>query len=522
MSEKEGIIYTRVSTNKQATDGHGLDGQFSACLRYAEENNIKVIKTILDPGHSGKSIQRPGIEELFEYLNSRENEIYVIAYAINRYSRDASDYYSFKNDLASIGGILRSPDHDFANKDPANIFSEHIKIGMAEFERLTNNERVNSMMRERIKSGFWVFRPPVGMLLKDKLLMPDGVNSPLIKKIYEDFANGKYSSYQAVKQSKEARLLINLKTSKPYQLGSSFIKRMLTNKLYTGVVEYIRWDIKEVESLNKGFINNHLFEDVQARIKKKPRRMYSVVSQEDFPLKGNLECGSCSQILRFNYSKGRSKKYPYYRCDNTKECDSSPKSIKRDVIHKDFIKLLKKAAIKKEVLSLADKIMEDIFNKNSTHLKGIKHHNDSKIKKLASLKNKQLEKVIGASNPSVIRVLEKEINSIDSQIAALKEYETPDDDLMQFKLEGLNVLKQPHIVWQRSSLAKKRMIFNLVFENNLKVVNGRIGTAQYSLPYRLMSNKRISKNRLVELLVQNWNQLIPKFILLHRLSEEHS
>ena len=46
MSEKEGIIYTRVSSYKQATNGHGLDGQYSACLRYAEANNIKVINII--------------------------------------------------------------------------------------------------------------------------------------------------------------------------------------------------------------------------------------------------------------------------------------------------------------------------------------------------------------------------------------------------------------------------------------------------------------------------------------------
>ena len=96
-TNNEGIIYTRVSTNKQASDGHGLDGQYSACLRYAEENNIKIIKTIIDPGYSGKSIQRPGIEELFKFLDTRSNEIYVIAYAINRNSRDASEYYYFKD-----------------------------------------------------------------------------------------------------------------------------------------------------------------------------------------------------------------------------------------------------------------------------------------------------------------------------------------------------------------------------------------------------------------------------------------
>ena len=91
---------------------------------------------------------------------------------------------------------------------------------------------------------------------------------------------------------------------------------------------------------------------------------------------------------------------------------------------------------------------------------------------------------------------------------------------MQFKLEGLDILKQPHIVWQSSNLTKKRVIFNLVFENNLKVVKGRIGTAQYSLPYRLMSNKRIPKNRLVEQIQNNWKQLAPYFKQLHYVFEE--
>ena len=496
---KEGVIYTRVSTNKQANDGNGLEGQYSACLRYAVENNINVIKTIVDPGYSGKSSERPGIEELYNFLDSRTREIYVIAYDINRYSRSAKNYQYFKDDLAAKGGILSSPNHDFTNKDPANIFLEQIKIGLAEFERLSSNIRVNSMMRERVRAGYWVFRPPVGMLFEDKILIPDNINSPLIKKIYEDFGNGKYSSYAAVKKSKEARLLKNLKTNNPYQLGNSFMKKMLTNKLYTGVMEYNRWDIKEVDSPNKAFIDMHLFQVVQSRINNKPKRAYSVINQNDFPLKGNLECGSCSQVLRFNYSKGRTKKYPYYRCDSKEGCDLSPKSISRDVIHDDFIKLLKKAKIKKEVLSLADRIIEDTFNKNSTHLRGIKHHNDIKIKELKSLKTKQLDKVIGALNPSVINVLEKEINSIDAQIGALQEYEVPSDDLKLFKLQGLDILKQPHKAWQDANFNKKRMIFDLIFEGNLKVVDGGIGTAQYSLPYRLMSNKRMSKNRMVEL-----------------------
>ena len=74
-----------------------------------------------------------------------------------------------------------------------------------------------------------------------------------------------------------------------------------------------------------------------------------------------------------------------------------------------------------------------------------------------------------------------------------------DFEIISIKLEGLEILKQPHKAWQNSNLNKKRMMIDLIFEGNLKVADGGIGTAQYSLPYRLMSNKHIPKNRLVEL-----------------------
>ena len=43
MIEKEGVIYTRVSTAKQVTEGSGLESQRAACLSYAKEHEIKVI-----------------------------------------------------------------------------------------------------------------------------------------------------------------------------------------------------------------------------------------------------------------------------------------------------------------------------------------------------------------------------------------------------------------------------------------------------------------------------------------------
>ena len=38
---KEGVIYTRVSSLKQVTDGNGLDSQKSACLNFAKKKKYQ-------------------------------------------------------------------------------------------------------------------------------------------------------------------------------------------------------------------------------------------------------------------------------------------------------------------------------------------------------------------------------------------------------------------------------------------------------------------------------------------------
>ena len=43
------------------------------------------------------------------------------------------------------------------------------------------------------------------------------------------------------------------------------------------------------------------------------------------------------------------------------------------------------------------------------------------------------------------------------------------------------------------------MIFDFVFEKPLEIVEGKIGTAPYALPYGLLARKEIQKEGMVEL-----------------------
>ena len=498
---KEGVIYTRVSSIKQVTEGSGLDGQYTACCDYAKEKNIKIVKVFKDAALSGNEFDRPGLHQMIDFIKKRGKEIFVIFDDISRFSRNIEDYYFFKAKIRRYGGTFLSVKEDLESQKPINRLLEGMAVTVGDYHRWHNLEILNSRMRKKLQAGYWLFKAPIGMRLVDKILYPDNTNSVLIKKIYEDYALGRYITYESIKYSKEAQQLINPYNNKPYQLSNDLIKKILTNKLYIGIIDYPKWGFKDINATHEGFIDKELFYKVQQRIKSKKRKKYSVVGVDHFPLKGDIECGSCSAKLLGNYSTGRDKKkYPYYRCDSSRDiCDIKPKNMRRDVIHDEFIELLKKARINKDVLKLADKIMEDTFNKNSNHQSSIRNHNQIKIDELSKRKKAQLDKIIEASNPSVIKVLEKEIESIDRQIKALDQVQFSEDDVIRFKLQGKTLLSHPDKAWQQADSNTKKIIFNFIFEENLKVIDGKIGNTKYSLPYRVLKGKTSSSRGLVEL-----------------------
>ena len=89
--------------------------------------------------------------------------------------------------------------------------------------------------------------------------------------------------------------------------------------------------------------------------------------------------------------------------------------------------------------------------------------------------------------------------SIDRQIKALEQVQYSEDDVIRFKLQGKTLLSHPDKAWQQADSNTKKIIFNFIFEENLKVIDGKIGNTKYSLPYRVLKGKTSSSGGLVEL-----------------------
>jgi site-specific DNA recombinase len=58
------MLYARVSTDEQARSGYSLAQQIEALRDYAVREGYEVLEAVVDPGQSGASLERPGMDRV--------------------------------------------------------------------------------------------------------------------------------------------------------------------------------------------------------------------------------------------------------------------------------------------------------------------------------------------------------------------------------------------------------------------------------------------------------------------------
>ena len=125
----EGVIYTRVSSDKQVKEGNGLDSQLFYCKKLAKDKSIKVIGIFEDPGVSGKLLYRPGLEKMKRFLKNRNRSTWLIIDDLDRFSRlEAYDYFHLKRELIELGAKFISVNDDLVTESPETELMENQKI----------------------------------------------------------------------------------------------------------------------------------------------------------------------------------------------------------------------------------------------------------------------------------------------------------------------------------------------------------------------------------------------------------
>lgn len=104
---KKACVYTRVSTTEQAAEGYSIEEQERMCKAAIESKGWTYVGTYSDPGISGRTMERPGLQSMLEAINDGVVEAVVI-YKLDRLSRKQRDTMTIiediflKNDIALI------------------------------------------------------------------------------------------------------------------------------------------------------------------------------------------------------------------------------------------------------------------------------------------------------------------------------------------------------------------------------------------------------------------------------------
>src|ERR687894_2048686 len=91
---KRAILYARVSTDEQARSGFSLAQQLEALRAHCEREGYEVLEEVSDPGQSGASLERPGMDRVRDLVASEPGGVSVVlAQDRDRFAREPAYHY---------------------------------------------------------------------------------------------------------------------------------------------------------------------------------------------------------------------------------------------------------------------------------------------------------------------------------------------------------------------------------------------------------------------------------------------
>src|SRR5829696_127422 len=160
-SPERTILYTRVSTDEQARSGYSLAQQIEALRDYAAREGYEVLEEVSDPGQSGASLERPGMDRVRDLVSAGGVSV-VLAQDRDRFAREPAYLYLLKKEFEEHGCRLRAL-NDRGDDTPEGELTDGILDQLAKFERAKLAERSRrGKMRKAREGHVGVTRPKFG------------------------------------------------------------------------------------------------------------------------------------------------------------------------------------------------------------------------------------------------------------------------------------------------------------------------------------------------------------------------
>lgn len=295
----ECVAYMRVSTEKQAEEGNGLDSQKRDILAWAGKNEFVIKEWYVDDGYTGSNTNRPALQRLIADCYAKKIK-YVIAFKLDRLSRSMIDGLYIIEKIFMPNGVTFKCVHDSVNYDsPMEQAYTQMMAVFAQLDKNTMMLRMRGGMLERVKQGYW----------------PGGGRTPKCYNYNSETGILEIIPEEAEKANAALDMYIAGATDKEIQETFGYSTESLVPKILTSVanIGMIPYKGEVYQGLHKPVFIKEKYElGLKVRESRKAKRF---VKTEQL-LTGIIYCGDCGCAMR--YQKWNKGNYKIYCCSRDK------------------------------------------------------------------------------------------------------------------------------------------------------------------------------------------------------------
>lgn len=333
-------------------EGYSLEAQKERLTKYADFQNMEVVREYCDAGKSGKSIAgRPEFAQMLQDVaDDRDGVDYILVFKLSRFGRNAADVLNSLQYIQDFGVNLICVEDGIDSSKDSGKLTITVLSAVAEIER--ENILVQTMegRKQKAREGKWNGGvAPFGYNTDSKgdtlIIEPD--EAEIVKIIYDKYVNEElgidmicnYLNQHGYEKRKTRDFELNYFTR-------GLIVNILDNPVYTGKIAYGKSKTQKVKGTrdqyqrvktddylladgrHEAIISESLWEAAQQKRKENSVKWNKTHSLEhEHILSGVVKCPLCGTGMagtvrrRKNKKTGEYKDDFYYRCLHRKKMD---------------------------------------------------------------------------------------------------------------------------------------------------------------------------------------------------------
>lgn len=465
---QQAVIYLRVSTEEQV-DNFSLETQEKICLQEAQRRGMGVAQVFREEGRSAKNIVgRPVLIETLEFCRkNKKNVNALIVYRLDRLSRQTGDFLAIRKKLAENKIQLISASEPTGNS-PTERFIETMLASFAQMDNDVRSERTKNGLRARFLAGLTSGTPPLGYKSENGYMTRDPETWDEVKAAWELMATGTKTLKEMANLMNDWGIRQNFH-GKDHIMRKQAIGRMFRNKYYIGILTSNRYP-EEIQGQHPAMVSEAQFYKIQAIIDGRNTNINVPIARRnkdnpDFPLRRMVKCRICGGALTAGWSKGKHKRYAYYRCQGA--CKAP--SISADRLHNEAVCFLSTISPTQEALDSFIALLRRTYYQRVARLQKRKDVADKELKRLYEQRQALIQKNLSGIYSD--EIFKEQNKLIEDQITSVRMAQ--DDALLsKYNLQAIVTFMKDKFAnlattYKMSDLSQIRVLLCSIFPSGM-------------------------------------------------------